>query len=90
MVVTVPGTYLVNGNMTWDSSAAGFRRLAVEVNGTGQGSVVAPGSALGNTQQVSALVRLAAGDTVTLEATQSTGSTLENSNADMAVQWMSP
>lgn len=86
-LVTCPraGVYLLHGTARWSGSAAGFwRKLGVYVNGAlVNGSVVAmPPNGNGVTMEVSAIVTVAAAQTVGMAGYQDSGGNLDvNINA---------
>jgi hypothetical protein len=79
MTVTVAGLYLVRGQFDWNSSAAGTRRLgSLILNGStylDDDDRSRPATGLGSVNLM-AVVRLAGGDTLKLQAYQDSGGAL--------------
>ncbi len=68
------GTYMLSGGIEWASNPNGIRMASLKVNTTTVASSLAPaGATAGNLSNVSTIVRLEPGDTVTMEALQNSG-----------------
>ncbi|MFB7373113.1 collagen-like protein [Streptomyces sp. NPDC056222] len=81
LVVKTPGRYLLKARILWSLAASpdgGFRELSITVNGIKAAydfsDAADLGGNLGNSQDVSTIMRLNIGDKVGLEANQATGS----------------
>lgn len=93
----IAGIYQIDGGVEWSDSSdkSGYRFLAISVNGGCclAASTVNPTSGFDTMQNVSDLVNLNAGDTVTLNAEQNSGSTLSIAGTGasfIAAHWVGP
>jgi hypothetical protein len=99
LTAPVAGTYVVDGQFSWDSNGAGDRRITIhQADSSGNNSQqiaadeVQPVAASGKwTQQnVGAIVRLNAGDQVSMNVYQNSGGTLKGEDGGLQIAWIGP
>jgi hypothetical protein len=97
LTVQTSGTYLVTAELYWPQNPSGSRGISLLSSGSGEiafdGREAA--STMGSVQSVTAITKLNAGDSLTLFAGQSSGSSLSTlaiagRSASLAAQWMGP
>ncbi len=83
------GVYTISGSVEWESGAAGYRQLEIDARGTRLASDLTPVAAPQFVYStVTTIVKLNAGESVTLVADQSSGGTLSFDTAAFAMAWM--
>lgn len=90
---TRPGTYIATGEIAWDqTSGTGYRSATIMLSGESVGQSGGPPLPLGvyTTQQVTAIVRMDAGDQVQLGATQGSGGRLLIFSSTLSLAWLGP
>jgi hypothetical protein len=90
-LLTAPatGVYTVSGSVEWESGAAGYRQLEIDDAGTRLASDLTPIAAPQFVYStVTTIVKLKAGESVTLVADQSSGGTLSFNTGAFAMAWM--
>jgi photosystem II stability/assembly factor-like uncharacterized protein len=89
-----PGTYLAAGEVQWDQrhNGQGYRSAEIMLRGDSVGHVgyvpLPPG--VFTSQQVTAIIRMDAGDRVELGATQSSGAAVVVTGATLSLAWLGP
>jgi hypothetical protein len=93
LTVPVAGLYWINATVEWSGNATGRRLIRIDKNQASPSIATdsVQASSVGNTAHtVSRLVRLAAGDFIEIDASQSTGGNLDANIQDVSINWVGP
>ncbi|MBX7158023.1 MAG: hypothetical protein K1X66_06530, partial [Verrucomicrobiae bacterium] len=88
----VSGYYQVMAQVTWNSNSNGRREITILFNGVSSlwSNTVLPISGSSTAQNCFGLLKLDAGDVVTLQVFQNSGVSLAVTGASLAMHWVSP
>jgi len=91
LIAPIAGTYVATAEMTWPGDSTGVRKLQLLGGGAVLTTQQVPPAGTSNTiQTIATVTRLAAGDTVTIQASHTATSSLDIQDANMTLSWIGP